>query len=284
MLFWGALVGPISAQDEPERNASLESKEWEALSNQSFIPEGSTALEIKPDRWKHGETSNFILHYRRETEARKVAREIEFALWHAATILGKKASEFGPKSHVFIFENEEEWKLFLSKTQAPPWAAAFARGGDLFLEVRESGNDRFNAPLVAHEVTHAVVTRLYPDKRWPLWLNEGFAEYVGSTSMAARRGQYQKRGQGRLQFAPLTPFELEQYQEYPEEITEVTRLYEGGEKFVRFLINHHGNERFRLFLNALLEGKSLRESFFEVYGAEYPAEADLTKAYERFTR
>lgn len=32
----------------------------------------------------------------------------------------------------------------------------------------------------AHETTHAVVARIYRRQRWPVWLGEGFAEYVGA--------------------------------------------------------------------------------------------------------
>ena len=46
---------------------------------------------------------------------------------------------------------------------------------DLFLDVR-AAQGGFDSQTLAHETTHAIVARIYGGRRWPLWLNEGFAE------------------------------------------------------------------------------------------------------------
>lgn len=186
---------------------------------------GATALEIEKDKWKHAETENFILHYRRATEAQKVAREVEYDLWFVAKVLGAGRDRYQRKSHVFVFEDEDEWKKFVGLTKAPPWAASFAHGDELFLNVRRTeGPKRFDSNTLAHEATHAVVARLFPQKRWPLWLNEGWAEYMGGASVAARKGQSVKGHQSRLRLAGMPLATLEALREYPSDEAAVGQL------------------------------------------------------------
>jgi len=52
---------------------------------------------------------------------------------------------------------------------------------DLFLNVHGTGKG-FESHTLAHETTHAVVARIYRNRRWPVWLSEGFADYVADAS------------------------------------------------------------------------------------------------------
>lgn len=259
------------------------------LTNRDTSPPGATALEIAPEKWRHAETDNFILHYRRVTEAQKVAREVEFDLWFVATKLGAGPDRYQRKSHVFVFEDEEEWKQFLSKTGAPEWSASFARGDELFLNVRRvgggsGGSANFDSTTLAHEATHAVVARLYPGKRWPLWLSEGFAEYMGGASVAARKGQTAKRYQGQLHAAEMPLAQLEALREYPSDRESIHQLYQTSEKLVRFLMNELPQERFNTFLAAILEGKGLQPTILQVYSDKFRNWESFERRYARFTR
>ena len=209
------LGGQGNATGEPEQDVPLVEKPFNQLSDQQIDALGQKALAIRPEDWKHAETDNFILHYRRVTEAKKVAREVEYDIRFVATSLGAKKEQYQRKSHVFIFEDENEWKDFLSQTPQPPWAASFAHGDNLFLSVRnkEGAGSSFDSRLVAHETTHAVVARLYPGTRWPLWLNEGLAEYMGAASVAARKNQPLKLHEHTLTFAGMSLDQLQQIQQ-----------------------------------------------------------------------
>ncbi|MEA3186585.1 MAG: Peptidase superfamily [Chthoniobacter sp.] len=270
---------------EPPRDIPLVEKSWSELPvyERQLSTLAGQAYAIRPDKWKHAETANFLLHYRRVTEAQKVAREIEYDLWFVATSLHATKDRYEKKSHVFVFADEAEWKTFLDKTDVPSWATSFARNDELFLNVRADTGE-FDSRLLAHETTHAVVARLYPRQPWPLWLNEGFAEYMGSAGVAARKNQTVKRHERTLTEAKTSLSELVKIEKYPEDRMQVAQLYETGEKFVRFMMSELPPERFPKFVDAVLAGKSLQDSLLQIYGDRFKDFAAFTKKFERFSK
>jgi hypothetical protein len=264
-------------------------RKLEELPDKPHTDYGTKAMAIDAAKWRHAETDHFILHFRRVTEAQKVAREVEYDLWFVATTLGAPPERYKKKSHVYVFEDEEEWKTFLGQTKVPPWSASFAFGDELFLNVRRvgggsGGSSNFDSSTLAHEATHAVIARIFPGERWPLWLNEGFAEYMGGASVAARKGQSVKRFQTRLQSAEMPLDRLEALTGYPETEIEVMQLYQTSEKLVRFLMNEFPKERFNDFLKATLAGKPLKETIPQVYSDKVKDWDAFLRRYERFTR
>lgn len=272
-----------AAPKPPPREIPLVEKKFEELSNQDVSGYGTKALGIDPKKWKHAETENFVLHYRRVTEAKKVAREVEYDLWFIATTLNATKDRYQRKSHVYVFEDEGQWKDFLALTEAPEWSASFARGDELFLNVRRKDGG-FGSDTLAHETSHAVVARIFPNQRWPMWLNEGFAEYMGGASIAARKGQAIKRHQDKLSSADMSLTQLEAITEYPSNSAQLSQLYQTSEMFIRFLMNELPKDRIVPFINAILAGKGIRNSVLEIYGDTFPDWDAFTKRYERFSR
>jgi hypothetical protein len=276
------------AAPPPPREVPLVEKKMEELSNKTLSNEGSKALTINAAKWKHAETDNFILHYRRVTEAQKVAREVEYDLWFVATTLGAGKDRYQKKSHVYVFEDNDEWKQFLSLINFEmQWALSFAHGDDLYLNVRGAGNSgtgSFDSHTTAHETTHAVVSRLYPDSRWPLWLNEGFAEYMGGASVAARKGQSGKRFERNLQMADMSLSTLEGLTEYPSNSAEIHKLYQTSEKVVRFLMSEGPKERFVGFIDAERAGKRMQDAVLENYADKFKDWDTFMKRFERFSK
>ena len=271
------------------RDTKLVEKKFEELSNQTPSADGAKALGINAAKWKHAETDNFILHYQRVTEAAKVAREVEYDLWFVATTLGAGKDRYTKKSHVYVFEDADEWKQFLAVSSNPmKWAASYAHGDELFLNVRGGGNTgagaSFDSNTLAHETTHAVVARIYPGKRWPLWLNEGFAEYMGGASIAARKGQSAKRHQGSLTMAEMPLSTMESLEAYPTNEAGIGQLYQTSEKFVRFLMSEGPKERIVAFIDAVVGGKKMQDAVLEVYGDKFKTWDAFMKKYERFTK
>ena len=254
------------------------------LSDRQFNELGRKALAIRPDAWKHAETENFILHYRRVTEAKKVAREVEYDLRFVATALGATKEQYRKKSHVFIFEDETEWKNFLSQTALPPWAASFAHGDELFLNLRNQEGMAFDSHILAHETTHAVVARLYPGTVWPLWLNEGLAEYMGAASVAARKNQTLKRHEHTLTFASMSLDQIQQIDVYPQDPVQIAQLYETSEKLIRFIMTALPKDRFTRFLDTVLAGRTLRDALLYVYPDKLTSYDDFEKKFARFTK
>ncbi len=283
----GTLGQPSNAA--PTREVPLVEKKFEMLSNQTISASGRAALSILPDKWKHAETDNFILHYRRATEAQKVAREVEYDLWFVATTLGAGKDRYQKKSHVYVFEDADEWKQFLSLINlATKWAASFASGDELYLNVRGGGNSgpgaNFDSHTLAHETTHAVVSRLYPRQRWPIWLNEGFAEYMGGASIAARKGQSGKRFERTLSKAEMSLDTLASLNDYPTQPEAISQLYQTSEKFVRYLMTELPKDRIVKYIETVIGGNGLKGSFLEVYGDKFKDWDSFTKRYDRFSK
>jgi len=280
---------PNTTAPEPPREIPLVEKSRDALSNQDVGEEGRLALDIKPEKWKHAETENFIIHFRRFTEARKVAREVEYDLWFVAKSLGATRDQYARKSHVFVFEDEAEWNAFLPKTNASMWASSFAQGDNLFLNVRQQ-NGILDSHTLAHETTHAVVARIYGIGRsqgWPLWLNEGFAEYMGGASVATRNHQLPGWQQHVLNAANYSLDELAAVKNrYPKDADpmKISEFYRSAEKLVRFLITKSPADRFPKFIDAIVAGASLQTAVVEVYGDQYKDFDTFRKKYEAFIK
>ena len=88
------------AEHPPPREIPLVEKKFDAAVGSEDQPGGRLALSINPAKWKHAETDNFIVHYRRATEAQKVVREVEYDLWYVATALKATKDRYAKKSHV----------------------------------------------------------------------------------------------------------------------------------------------------------------------------------------
>jgi len=270
-------------EEPPPQDMPLVEKRVEQLSSKEASPLGTKALAIAPEKWKHAETDHFIIHYRRVTEAQRVVREIEYTLWFVAQSLGATKERYAKKSHVYVFQDEREWKDFLAETSNPSWFGSFANGDELFLHVGGMG-EGFNSHILAHETTHAVVARLYPRQRWPRWLNEGFAEYMGSASQAARKGMWTKGMQQELSDASIPVEKLVAMQDYPTDRKEVDRFYESSQKLVRFLMNNYPKDRFPKFIEAIVGGANFEAALLQVYGDRVKDYAAFTKQYERFVK
>ena len=280
------LIGSVAwafPLNEAPHGVSLNEKKFPELSNQDFSDLGTKALAIAPAKWRHAETENFIIHYHTTPEAFRVVHEIEFDLWFAAKTLGVAKDRYTRKSHVFIFQNEQEWNEFHSQTNVPEWSASFAHGDELFLHVGGVG-EGFDSHLLAHETTHAVVARLYPRHTWPMWLNEGFAEYIGGATVAARKGVYLKHAQNALQFASMPLDQLTALTQYPTDTKQVHALYQSSEKLIRFLMGAFPQDRFTRFIDTVLTGETFEKSVLQIYGDKVQDFATFKRNYERFVK
>jgi hypothetical protein len=277
-----APLGTVATADEPPRNVRLIEKKFEELSSPPTSAYSRIALAIKPDKWRHAETDNFIFHYRRITEAQKVVNQIEYHLWFVAKALGASKDRYQRKSHVFIFKDEAEWKEFLPKTDASSWAASFAHADELYLNVREKGG--FEENILAHETTHAVVARLYFSQPWPVWLNEGFAEYMGGASQGARKGISAFHYQGALRMGDIPLAQLTSMTDYPTNREQVHALYQSSQKLVRFLMNELPKDRFPKFVDQILATNDFKKSLLAVYSDKIPSMQMFERRYERFVK
>lgn len=266
----------------PAREVKLVEKPADQLSNTQYSKDGTAALAIDPQKWKHAETENFILHYRRVTEAQKVAREIEYTLWYVASFLGATKEKYSKKSHVYVFEDDDEWKEFLKDNSGMAWSKSFAHGDDLYLNIRGGGNTgsgSFDFLTLAHEVTHAVVYRLNSQTRWPQWLNEGFAEFMATSSLAGKHSAQTGRF---VKYASFSIEELGGITQYPSDPVARQRLYQTSERLVRYINTELPADRFRNFVKEITGGKTLKDALLYTYSDKIKSWEDLEKRFEKF--
>ncbi len=284
-------LGAQNFDTPPPREIQLVEKKAEQLTAQDNSPLGLKALALAPAKWKHAETDHFIVHYRRVTEAQRVVREIEYTLWFAAQSLGATKERYARKSHVYVFQDMKEWVDFRAGAGVPKWSSSFAHGDNLFLHIGGAG-ERFDSETLAHETTHAVVARLYPRRQWPIWLNEGFAEYMSTASLAARKGLWTQGMQRGLSKASMPLAQLVAMTEYPatgaaateSEHNAVHIFYQSSQKLVRFLMNNFPKERFPRFIDVILAGANFENAIVQVYGDQVKNYADFTKKYDQFIK
>jgi len=269
----------ISNSTPPPLGAPMRQKTWETIANRDTSLLGNQALAMNPRGWYHGETENFVLHYRNFSDALQIAREIEFDLWYVARTLGATREQYARKSHVYVFQDDSEWRAFVKEVHHPAaWSHSFAVNDELFLNIHGTGMG-FESHTLAHETTHAVIARIYRNARWPLWLNEGFADYMADACGAVRRGLSPGANPRNLRDATMTLTELIAVSRYPEDHASVARLYDTGTKFVRYLFAKYPAELFPKFVNRLLDGSPAPTALLEIYGDEF---RDLQAFDKRF--
>ena len=279
-LFFQSSYSQLSLSQPPRETAFVEVAP-DKVPTDGISDVGRIALGILPEKWKAAETPNFHVHFRRATEAKKVVREIEYDLAYIAQQLGAKPESYSRKSHVYVFKDVGEWAQFLSKADAPDWFGSFAHGDELFLSIRDRDNYEFDSHTLAHETTHAVISRIYGNRRWPIWLNEGIAEYMGSAAVAGRKNQSLKYNQRDLRTADMPLAELLALKKYPDALPDIARLYQTGEKFVRFLMSHGTPAQFVAFANALVDNQPFEAAIATNYPGQWP---DPKKFEEDFAK
>lgn len=253
-----------------------------SLSNPYVTPLGAAALSIRPNEWKHAETDNFIYHYFHSFIASPVTVEAEFYYRVVARDLGKDTSHWERKAHIYIFEQPEDWRMFQTKANLDPWTGGIHQGGSLFIQ--RDPNLKFKGNTLGHETAHLVIDRFY-GSNVPLWLNEGYAEYISRVAYAS---YYRARGyDAHPRTNPLTaesflPLDrLTNALTYPSDVKEVLAYYTESEKLVRFL-NGADKTKFQVLLDRLAHGSLFENALHNAYGTLYPTPHLLEQTFKPY--
>ena len=239
----------------------------EEMSWPAFMPEEErAALDELGDRWQRRQTKFFVVHFQKETYARKVGRQADFFYeFIGADLLGMKDLSEG-KSHIIIIDDAKDWSLFLSVSGFPmQWASAYVRGN--MMMVHDMGKSRGNANVLGHEMTHLVLNRFFRTPP-PLWLNEGLAEWYGGIAWKAFKGQhYEGKNVFREELTdPIPVNTLIDMSRYPEGEIEVRRFYRTSQYLVGFLMLRQELSDFITCLKKITgEGLDAREAVQDVY-------------------
>jgi len=253
---------------------------WEELSDRKLTDTGQTALKIYGDAWRHAETSHFIYHYHDPKEAETVLSHAEaYYLW-VKQLFGVEVDEEKRKGHVFVFDDRVLWKSFNARTpEKLPGAEAFTNGFELFL-YREPF---YLEPqrVLAHEITHLVLFR-FVKGTVPLFLNEGFAEFMATKAIAMKTDgdPYRLRTFQSIPAADFIPVEeLVAFQAYPE--GRETVFYQESELLTRYLALNYPTEKFYELLKLTAGGKPFAKALEELYGMDMEVFSEKFGLYAR---
>ena len=230
------------------------------------------------DAWLHAETEHFVYHFHDAKEAETVLVHAEVYYPWVKEVFGAAADLEKDKSHIFIFDDKELWRSFNQRTpEKLPGAEAFTNGRELFMYREPFWLEPQR--VLAHEIAHLVLFR-YLEGAIPLFLNEGFAEFIGTKAIAMKADgndfnvrTFQTIPQN--EFIPLEEFT--RLKDYPAGKTEV--FYRQCELLARFLILNHPKENFYALIRATAGGRSFDDAFEEIYSMSVET---LTEKFELY--
>lgn len=272
------LAGQLIAGDSPSGVGlnSLPEVEFSSLSQRDPNLHGERALAIHPEKWKHGETDHFIYHFVNSYVITPISVEAEF---HYRVVTKELQRELPGdiKSHIYVFERPADWQQFQSVGRLEKWTGGIQSQGSLFL-LRDPAN-KFSDNTLGHEIAHLILHRFYSDGI-PLWLNEGFAQYVSKGAHASyqrARGYVAKPHSQAIaaqDFIPLAT--LVAMTQVPND--KVETFYDESERLVRFLA-YTDKSNFLTLLDALARHQPFESTLLRVYGVRF---VSLTNLEEKF--
>ena len=261
---------------------ALKEVPFSSLSNPYVTPLGAAALSVRPTEWKHAETDNFIYHFFHGFIAAPVSVEAEYYYRVVAKDLEKDTSHWERKAHIFIFEGSEDWHAFQTKGRLEPWTGGIHQQGELFIQ--RDPSYKFKGNTLGHETTHLVVDRFF-GANVPLWLNEGYAEYISRVAYAsfnrARGYQAHPRTDTLAANAYLPLDQLTNFLTYPVDVNEVRAFYTESEKLVRFL-NAADKAKFLQLLDRLSKGSMFDSALHATYGSQFMTIHQLEDAFRPY--
>ena len=266
-LLLCALAASAQAQaPTPGLNALLE-VEFSRLSQRDPNPLGQKALAIYPEQWKHGETEHFIYHFIDSFVVTPISVEAEFHYRVVTKELQREQPAGDTKSHIYIFQKPADWQQFQSAGKLEPWTGGIQSQGSLFI-VRDPSY-KFASNALGHEIAHLILHRFYPDGV-PLWLNEGFAQYVSKNAQASyyRARNYSAKARSKaVAEEKLFPLQTLISMSYPPS-DQVQTFYNESEKLVCFLALTD-KKSFLSFLDALGRHQPFETALFQNYGTKF---------------
>jgi hypothetical protein len=274
-----ATASAFAQSPAPGLNA-LPEVEFARLSQRDLNPLGAKALAIHPEQWKHGETEHFIYHFVDSFVVTPISVEAEFHYRVVVKELQRESPAGDVKSHLYIFQKPADWEQFQSAGKLEPWTGGIQSRGSLFI-VRDPSY-KFSGNALGHEIAHLVLHRYYPDGI-PLWLNEGFAEYVSKVAQASyyRARNYNARARSQtIASGKLFPLGTLATMSYPA-ADRVETFYDQSEKLVRFLVATD-KASFLNFLDAMGRHQPFESALFQAFGAKFFNVAALEEKFREY--
>jgi hypothetical protein len=261
-------------------------EEWSASEHRVASRAGQEALLIHPSHWQHVQSDHFVIHSSEKVIASNTVQEAEFYFAKIREDLQFGDAGVARKSHMFLFENEEDWKQFAKRIQLDPWTGGFFDGLDLFYRRHTGMGIHHSGATLPHEIAHRVLYEKFPLGSIPLALNEGFAEYESRklAFLYLRKRNYNVRASSkpvpREKFIPAD--QLLAMTRYPENDENVASFYDLSECCVNLLIKQHGFPKFLELLQAMASGQTFAAALPKVYSREYNHIDQFERVFEQY--
>jgi hypothetical protein len=272
---------PLAAQEMPVTGLdSLPEVEFSQLSQTDPNPLGTKALAIHPEQWKHGETEHFIYHFVHGYVATPVSVEAEFDYRVIAKELERDQPPGDIKSHIYIFEQPQDWHEFQKHGKLEPWTGGIHSQGSLFIQRNPAY--KFSGNLLSHEIVHLVLHRFYTEGI-PCWLDEGLAQYISKNAYASyqRARRYLAKPHSdaiaERDFIPLAS--LVTMTQPPS--AHVKTFYDESERLVRFLVATD-KPSFLALLDALGRHQPLETVLPDFYAGKFPNLSVLDEKFRKY--
>lgn len=277
-----AQVTPPANMGGPARDTKLVDLGTNAFDRTNLSELGTKTLTAKEFKWRHGQTTHFVLHFENAIFAQKVARMSEFFHDYIAADLGLEKDLDPQRSHIFIFNTKKDWDFFLANyaRNGMEWSASFVRGPEMFLQQTGGGADA--ADTLGHEMTHLVVNRFFEGNP-PLSINEGIAEWYGEFAYSAFKGVKKSKKQEFRRLDRAIPLnELLEAKAYPANREAIENFYLTSKYFIGFLMIRQPAKNFGPFFADATRGMDIVAALQKHYGfTDFSA---LEKDFARFTK
>jgi hypothetical protein len=275
------LVGASALAQSPAPGLNaLPQVEFSRLSQRDPNPLGAKALAIHPEQWKHAETEHFVYHFVDSFVATPISVEAEFHYRVVVKELQREPPAGDVKSHLYIFQKPVDWQEFQSAGGLEPWTGGIQSQGGLFI-VRDPAY-KFASNALGHEIAHLVLHRYYPDGV-PIWLNEGFAQYVSKGAQASfyRARNYNAKVRSEtIAKEKLFPLSTLATMSYPPS-DQVQTFYDESEKLVRFLVATD-KASFLGFLDAMGRHQPFDSALFGTFGTKFLNVSTLEEKFREY--
>ena len=269
------------AQDQSASGLnSLPEIEFSQLSQRDPNLLGEKALAINSPQWKHSESDHFIYHFVHSFVATPITVEAEFYYRVVVKELQRQQPAGDIKSHIYIFEQPEDWRQFQKLGQLEQWTGGIHSQGSLFI-VRNPAY-KFSANTLGHEIVHLVMHRFYTDGV-PCWLDEGFAQYVSKGAHASyqrARGYLAKPYSQSVASAELIPLAALVMTTHPPS-DRVETFYNQSERLVRFLAATD-KPSFLALLDSMARHQPFDSVVLRLYAGKFASLAVLEEKFREY--
>ena len=273
-----ASIPSVESPPEPVAPAPLE------VSHPILFAPRSTGKEseflLPEGTWQARKTQHFIVYHQDPRQGKAIANRAEYHLEKIVDDLRmRKAHDATKKYTVVIVKEKSKWEEFLKKLGIQSeLTGGFATGAmkrEIFLH---SSSIPYLQLAFPHELTHIIADEMANGRRFPLWFDEGFANYEGGIIGLDEALLAEALQKGKL--IPLA--ELVQSKSYPSDVDRRKLFYTEAERIVEFLITQYGRRRFGEFTETLLATGDFEQAIRFAYGGKIGSLEELSRLWLKY--